>query len=89
MTGKREYLKNHVVNPCNHYFIGPFQFLILCLVVSESLLGYWMWIAIDGEYIERIVIGVLSVAIIIATLVIFCVVYSMKKKSDDFKKHIH
>ena len=89
MTGKRDYVKNHIVNPCNHYFIGPFQFLILCLVVSESLLGYWMWIAIDGEPYERIVIGVLSVAIIIATLVIFCVVYSLKKKSDDFKKPIN
>jgi len=27
-----------------------------------------MWIAIDGKYTERIVIGVLSVAIMIATL---------------------
>jgi len=86
MSGKREYVKNHIVNPCNHYFIGPFQFLILCLVVSESLLGFWMWIVINGDYTERIVIGVLSVAIMIATLVIFCVVYSIKKKSDDFKK---
>jgi len=45
-----------------------------------------MWIVINGDYTERIVIGVLSVAIMIATLVIFCVVYSIKKKSDDFKK---
>jgi len=66
-------------------FIGPFQFLIVCLFTSELLLAIWM-ILIKPDFYERIVIGAFSVTILIAILVIFCVIYSIKKNSGDFDK---
>jgi hypothetical protein len=46
---------------CNlrHNFIGPFQFLILTLSISEILLGIWMLTIQKGAegYYERIVVG--------------------------------
>ena len=68
------------------YFIGPFQFLAVCLVIPEFLLGYWM-LHIAENSDERIVAGSLSIAVLIAVLVIFCVVYSIKKKCGDCEKH--
>ena len=90
MTGKREYFKNHIVNPCNHYFIGPFQFLILSLFVSEGFLVYWMY-RIDAFsdstnsaiYYERIIVGSLSIAVLIAVLAVFTIVYRIKKSHGD------
>ena len=64
-------------------FIGPFQFLAISLIVSESLLGSWMYKVKDyPDFTERIVAGSLSVAVLIAVLVVFCVVYWIKRKYD-------
>lgn len=66
-----------------HNFIGPFQFLAVTLIVSEFLLGYWM-LFVAEDYYERIVAGSLSITVLIAVLVIFCVVYYIKKNHGDF-----
>ena len=71
------------------YAIGPFQFLALSLIVSEVLLAYWMIKLFDftssnsTDYYERIVVGSLSIAILIAVLVVFFVVYKIKKHRGD------
>ena len=66
-----------------HNFIGPFQFLALSLIVSEGLLGSWMYKVKDyPDFTERIVAGSFSVAVLIAVLVVFSVVYWIKKKYD-------
>ena len=68
------------------YVIGPFQFLAFSLAASEILLGLWMLrtdIVIGST--ERIVIGSLSIAVLIAVLVVFTVVYSIKKTCGEFK----
>jgi len=69
----------------HYYVIGPFQFLAFSLTVSQILLGSWMLrtdIVIGST--ERIVAGALSIAVLIAVLVIFCIVYSIKKNHGDF-----
>ncbi len=68
------------------YFIGPFQFLAISLITSEYLLGTWMSTP-ETSPTEKIVAGSLSVAVLIAVLVIFCIVYSIKKKHGDCEKH--
>ena len=72
------------------YAIGPFQFLALSLIVSEGLLAYWMIKIFDftdsasSTYnYERIVVGSLSIAVLIAVLVVFSVVYKIKKHHGD------
>jgi len=68
------------------YIIGPFQFLAFSLATSQILLGLWMLrtdIVIESD--ERIVIGSLSIAVLIAVLVVFAVVYSVKKTCGEFK----
>jgi len=66
--------------------IGPFQFLVVCLLVSEFLLVCWM-IFVKPEYNERIVIGAFSITVLISILAIFCIIYKIKKDAEDFKKH--
>ncbi len=56
---------------------GPFTLLAITLVVSELLLGSWMLYKATEPF-ERIVAGSLSVAVLIAFLVVFCVVYQIK-----------
>jgi len=71
-------------NKARRYFIGPFQFLAISLIASESLLAYWMYKLSDStNFSERIVVGSLSIAVLIAVLVVFCVVYSIKKRHGD------
>jgi hypothetical protein len=70
-----------------HNIIGPFQFLAFSLITSEILLGWWMYQVKDfTDFTERIVIGSLSIAVVIAVLVVFCVVYWIKKTHGDFDK---
>ena len=73
-----------------HNLIGPFQFLALSLIASESLLAYWMSkltdFTIPANHYERIVVGSFSITVLIAVLVIFCVIYYIKKKHGDFDK---
>ena len=67
-----------------HNVIGPFQFLIFSLVLSKSLLVCWMS-GIDPENsMERIIVGAFSITVLIAVLVIFCVIYWIKKTHNDF-----
>ncbi|MBA4718686.1 MAG: hypothetical protein HRO68_06195 [Nitrosopumilus sp.] len=67
------------------YIFGPFQFLVLCLIMAESLLVYWMYqinsliAANDSIFYERIVVGSLSITV----LVVFSVVYKIKKTRGD------
>ncbi len=70
--------------------IGPFQFLILSLFVSEGFLAYWMSrinafsdSTNSTIYYERIIVGSLSIAVLIAVLVVFTVVYRIKKSHGD------
>jgi len=71
------------------YAVGPFQFLAFSLIMSESLLAFWMYglvfstNAFDTVNNERIVVGSLSIAVLIAVLVIFSVVYKIKKSHGD------
>ena len=85
---KRTYNEIKETNPSNsrrRFFIGPFQFLTISLISSEYILWNWMSISATTGFNERIVAGVFFLAILIAVLVVFCVVYRMKKKrGDDF-----
>ncbi len=72
------------------YAVGPFQFLAFSLIASESLLVFWMSklfnfsaTASDTAFYERIVVGSLFIAVLIAVLVVFSVVYKIKKSHDD------
>ena len=65
-------------------FIGPFQFLAISLIVSETLLGVWMLEEAENST-ERIVAGSLSIAVLIAVLVVFCVIYYVKRKYDEIE----
>lgn len=66
-----------------YYIIGPFQFLLFSLSISEFLLILWM--SREGiESTERIVAGALSIAVLIAVLVIFCIIYWIKRTHGDF-----
>ena len=62
---------------------GPFTLLTITLIISELLLGAWMLSAEAASY-ERIVAGSLSVAVLIAFLVVFCVVYWIKTEFDKW-----
>lgn len=79
--------KHGVKGFCKHYVIGPFQFLLYVLVISEILLMGWM-VGINPDdkmaYYERIVVGSFSITILIAVLVVFSVVYHIKKDKKDF-----
>jgi len=63
---------------------GPFTLLAVTLIVSEVLLGFWMLSTATDSY-ERIVAGSLSVAVLIAFLVVFCVVYWIKTEFDKWR----
>ncbi len=83
-------LKNETTgDKVRRYAIGPFQFLALSLIVSEGMLAYWMTKLFDftssnsTDYYERIVVGSLSIAVLIAILVVFSVVYKIKKYHGD------
>ena len=72
------------------YILGPFQFLALSLIISESLLVFWISQIVnftdnapDSMYYERIVVGSLSIAVLIAVLVVFSVIYKIKKSFGD------
>ena len=56
---------------------GPFTLLVISLIVSESLMVVWMLFTTPNST-ERVVAGSLSVAVFIAYLVVFCVVYWIK-----------
>ena len=58
---------------------GPFTLLVVSLIVSELLLGIWMW-HLTTDSTERIVAGSLSIAVFIAYMVVLCVVYWIKTK---------
>ena len=64
-------------------FLGPFKFLALSFITSEILFGAWLILIGNNESAERIVIGSLSVAVLIAIVVVFCVVYFIKRKYDE------
>ena len=66
-------------------FVGPFKFLILSLVTSQLFFGLWMVLIgndVDSSA-ERIVIGSLTIVVLIAIVVVFCVVYFTKRKYDE------
>ena len=72
------------------YVLGPFQFLAFSLIASEIMLAYWMSQLFDftgspnsTDHYERIVVGSLSIAVLIAILVVFSVVYKIKKHHGD------
>jgi len=62
---------------------GPFTLLTIALIVSELLLGSWMLSAAAGST-EKIIAGSLSVAVLIAFLVIYCVIYWIKTEFDKW-----
>ena len=65
---------------------GPFTILVISLIISESLLIIWMLFP-TSDSTERIVAGSLSIAVFIAYLVVFCVVYWVKTiKNYENKK---
>jgi len=80
------------------YFIGPFQFLAFSLIMSEGLLLYWMSkinavlnadpitvpiSVLDTIYYERTIVGSLFIAVLIAVLVVFSIVYKIKNNHGD------
>ena len=90
MTKDENKLRNETPrDKVRRYAIGPFQFLALSLIVSEGMLAYWMTKLFDftssnsTDYYERIIVGSLSIAILIAVLVVFSIVYKIKKQHGD------
>jgi len=97
--GLYDKFKEETIPKIRHNAIGPFQFLAISLITSEGLLLYWMSeinkalnadpitvpiYLLDTIYYERIIAGSLSLADLIAVLVVFSVVYRIKKKNKDF-----
>ena len=69
-------------------FIGPFQFLAFSLISSELLFALWInEVKSNDVFTERIVAGSFSITVLIAVLVIFCVIYSIKKECKDCEHH--
>jgi len=62
---------------------GPFTLLTIALIVSEILLGAWM-LSAEADSDEKIVAGSLSVAVLIAFLVVYCVIYWIKMEFDKW-----
>lgn len=79
-------LKSSLHLNVRHNVIGPFQFLIATLIVSESLLIHWMLIIAETESAERIIVGALSITVLIAVLVIFTIIYYIKKSHELLDK---
>jgi len=70
--------------------LKPYIFLIISLAVSELFLGIWMSYVASSPTNERIVVGSLSIAVLIAVLVVYCIIYwiNMNSKIEDNKmKH--
>ena len=61
----------------------PLMLLSFTLIVSEILMGSWM-LVISTEPYERVIAGSLFVAILIAFLVVFCVMYHLKTEFDKW-----
>jgi len=87
---KAKLLNEHWNDKFRRRFIGPFQFLIVALSVSEGFLAFWMYkinafsnLDNSSIYYERIVVGSLSIAVLIAVLVVFTIVYRIKKSHGD------
>ena len=64
---------------------GPFALLTCALIASELLLGAWI-LSTKADTTERIVAGSLSIAVLIAFLVVFCVVYWIKMDYDKWER---
>ncbi len=70
--------------------LKPYYFLIISLIVSEVFLAVWMVYVASSPTTERIVVGSLSIAVLIAVLVVYCIIYwiNMNSKIEDNKmKH--
>ena len=66
------------------FLIGPFLFLAVSLTSSEILLLDWMSMShFSSDDGERIIAGAIFISVIIAVLVIFCIIYWIKRKTDD------
>ena len=61
----------------------PLLLLASTLIISEILMGLWM-LFVSTEPFERIIAGSLSVTILIAFLVVFCVMYHIKTEFDKW-----
>jgi len=61
---------------------GPFTILVISLIITESLLIIWMFLS-TSDPTERIVAGSLSIALFIAYVVVFCVVYWIKMSNGS------
>lgn len=85
---KRKYDAEKVVEALKsrrRFIIGPFQFLAISLISSEIILWKWMSLSEITDFTERIIAGTFFIAVLIAVLVVFCIIYLMKKKGgDDF-----
>ncbi len=60
---------------------GPLPVLIVYVIGSITLVSYWMSISETSN--EKIVFGAFSVALLIAFLVVFCVIYWIKKTNGN------
>jgi len=68
----------------------PYYFLISSLILSELFLAIWMFFVATTPTAERIVVGSLSIAVLIAVLVVYCVIYWINTNSaieDNKMKH--
>ena len=62
--------------------LKPYIFLIFSLGISELFLGIWMVYVASSPTTERIVVGSLSIAVLIAVLVVYCVIYWINTNSE-------
>jgi len=70
--------------------LKPYRFLIIAMIISELLLMIWMGYVAEKPTNERIVVGSLSIAVLIAVLVVYSVITWMitNSKIEDTKmKH--
>ena len=67
--------------------LNSYYFLIFSLSISEGLLLYWMSSVFEKGGPEKIVVGSLSIAVLIAVLVVYCVIYwiNTNSKIEDVK----
>ncbi len=67
--------------------IGPFQFLAAFFFVSEAIPVYWMLIATNTD--ERYVAGSFSLAVLVAVVIVFCVMFCIQRRYDHLNYKIN
>ncbi|PBO84204.1 MAG: hypothetical protein COA77_10755 [Thaumarchaeota archaeon] len=77
-----------LMSDSNGILYRPRIFLAFTLVLTEGLLGMWLYKISEGDhYDERVIVGSLMITALIAVLVVYCIVYLVQRRYDHFDSH--